>query len=345
LSEGGPRIERAGAAFRATPWRGAAPDDGWAAVFAVFASERDGAPPLFGRYARAGEAIVFTPRFAPDPALRLRAHFRPAGAEPVTAWFGGVPQPPRAPTTRVVSLTPSAAVWPENLLRFYLTFSAPMRIGEAWSHIRMLDAAGRPMGGMFVEIDQELWDPKGQRLTVLLDPARIKRGLVDHINEGPPLAAGGRCTLEIDAYWRDAAGGLLAEPFAKTVTIGPPIRAALDPAAWRLTPPAGPGEPLVVDVPRPLDAALATRAFSVRRDGADVPCQVKLDREETRLLIWPQTPWTGGPHTLRADAVLEDICGNRIGRPFDIDRHDPAQGDAAARPAEIGFDVSNLSRP
>ena len=74
-----------------------------------------------------------------------------------------------------------------------------MRLGEAWPHIRMLDAGGAPMGGMFVEIDQELWDPRGQRLTVLFDPARIKRGLVDHINEGPPLAVGARCALEIDA--------------------------------------------------------------------------------------------------------------------------------------------------
>src|SRR5579863_816059 len=127
-----------------------------------------------------------------------------------------------------------------------------MRIGEAWRHIRVLDAAGQPMGGMFVEIEQELWDPDGRRLTVLFDPARIKRGLVDHINEGPPLAEGSRCTLAIDAYWRDAAGRLLAAPFEKPITVGPPLRAPLDPAAWTLQPPVELDAPLRLDVPAPL---------------------------------------------------------------------------------------------
>ncbi len=123
--------------------------------------------------------------------MRLRAVFRPRSGEPVIAWFGGVPRPAaRADDAACSQVTPSADVWPENVLRLYLTFSAPMRIGEAWRHIRMLDDAGRPMGGMFVEIEQELWDPEGRRLTVLFDPARIKRGLVDHINEGPPLSVG-----------------------------------------------------------------------------------------------------------------------------------------------------------
>ena len=185
--------------------------EGWAAVFALYAGGDSSTPPMLGRYAQDGAAIVFTPRFAPAPSLRLRAQFHPPHATPVTAWFGGVPSPPRAPTTRVVAVTPSADVWPENILRFYVTFSAPMRLGVAWDNIRMLGADGAPMGGMFVEVDPELWDPEGRRMTVLFDPARIKRGLVDNINEGPPLSIGETCTLEIDHTWRDAAGSLLVE--------------------------------------------------------------------------------------------------------------------------------------
>jgi hypothetical protein len=341
LSDGAgrPRITREGGAFRAGPWPGPPPAGGWRELFEVFAGEDPAAPAMLGAYARDGEVIVFTPRFEPAPSLRLRAVFR-AGDEPLIAWFGGVPEPQRAPIARVVSVTPSAEVWPENILRFYVTFSAPMRIGVAWDHIRMLDEAGRQMGGMFVEIDQELWDPEGRRLTVLFDPARIKRGLVDHINEGPPLTAGARATLEIAHFWRDAAGGLMAAPFSKTVTIAAPRRGALDPADWRLKPPAGPADPLVVDFPHPLDAALAVRAFGVRRaDGAQVACQATLERNETRLTLSPLTAWEDGAHTLIADPVLEDVAGNRIGRPFDIDRKDPAQARAEARAAELAFEV------
>lgn len=319
---GGGRIVREGGVFRAGPWSGPPPPGGWPEALQVFASEAPGAPAMLGAYGREAGMITFTPRFSPAPAVRLRAEFRPRDGAPVTAWFGGVPAPERAPSTRVVSVTPGAEVWPENVLRFYVTFSAPMRLGVAWDHIRMLDGAGRPMGGMFVEIDQELWDPQGRRLTVLFDPGRIKRGLVDHINEGPPLVVGETCTLEIDPLWRDAAGALLAEPWRKSIIVGAPLRAGLDPADWRLTPPAEPDGPVTIDFPHPLDAALALRAFSVWRGDEPVPCVAELGRGETRLLLTPAASWTPGRYAVRADPVLEDIAGNRIGRPFDIDRRE-----------------------
>ncbi|HEY3887191.1 MAG TPA: hypothetical protein VGL73_01370, partial [Caulobacteraceae bacterium] len=316
---GSPRITQAGGAFRAAPWSGGEPAAGWGEVFAVFAGDDPAAPAMLGAYAREGDAVAFTPRFAPAPGLRLRAVFSPPGADAVTARFGGVPVPPRAPTTRVVSATPSAAIWPENILKLYITFSAPMRIGVAWDNIRIRDTHGAVLGGLFVEIDQELWDTEGRRLTVLFDPGRIKRGLVDNVNEGPPLTVGERYSLEIDAFWRDAAGGLLVEPFTKAVTIAPPLRAPIDPAAWRLTPPARPTDPLIVDFGRPLDAALALRAITVRRDGAILACDAELECDETRLAFNPTRPWTPGRYTLNAEDILEDVAGNRIGRPFDID--------------------------
>jgi hypothetical protein len=331
------RIVRDGAAFRAGPWPGPPPPGGWSDALAVFASDDPTAPHMLGAYEREGEAVVFRPRFSPAPQVRLRAVFRPVGGPPVTAWFGGVPLPERAPTTRVVSVTPSAGVWPENLLRLYLTFSAPMRMGVAWSHIRMLDADGAPMGGMFVEIDQELWDPQGRRLTVLFDPARIKRGLVDNINEGPPLVVGNRCALAVDATWRDAKGTRLAEPFRQEITVGPPLRDALDPADWVLTPPMEPDQPLAVDFPHPLDAALALRAFAVRRRHAEINCRANLKRNETRLLLSPVHGWRAGRYSLVADPVLEDIAGNRIGRPFDIDTRVHSRPEA--RGAQVSFEV------
>jgi hypothetical protein len=174
---------------------------------------------------------------------------------------------------------------------------------------------------------------------VLFDPARIKRGLVDHINEGPPLTLGARCELEIEAYWRDADGGLLVEPFGKTIEVGPPLRAALDPAAWSLTAPGKPEDPLIVEVPHPLDAALARRAFAVRLGDREIACDIDLEQDETRLVFRPERPWEKGKYTLIAEAVLEDVAGNRIGRPFDIDRGDPAQANAEARDADLAFEV------
>lgn len=279
-----PCITRAGGTFRAAPWSGAEPAAGWGEVFAVFAGDDPAAPAMLGAYARDADAVAFTPRFAPAPGLTLRAVFSPPGAVVVTARFDGVPVPPRAPTTRVLSVTPSAEIWPENILKLYITFSAPMRIGVAWDNIRIKDANGAVLGGLFVEIDQELWDTEGRRLTVLFDPGRIKRGLVDNINEGPPLVAGERYSLE-------------------------------------------------------LDAALALRAITVRKDGAILACEAELEHDETRLVFHPPRPWTAGRYTLNAEDILEDIAGNRIGRPFDIDANDPVQRGATAQAAELAFDI------
>jgi hypothetical protein len=160
---------------------------------------------------------------------------------------------------------------------------------------------------------------------------------VDNVNEGPPLAVGARCTLDVDVAWRDAKGARLAEPFRREITVGPPLRKALDPADWRVTPPTGPDQSLLVDFPHPLDAALALRAFAVRRGQAEIDCGARLARDETRLVLTPEHGWREGRYSLVADPVLEDIAGNRIGRPFDIDTR--AQGRAEAHGAELPFEL------
>ena len=56
---------------------------------------------------------------------------------------------------------PSRAMLPENLLRLYIHFSAPMSRGEAYRRIRLLDATGKPVDDPFLELDEELWSRDG----------------------------------------------------------------------------------------------------------------------------------------------------------------------------------------
>jgi hypothetical protein len=46
-----------------------------------------------------------------------------------------------------------------------------------------------------------------------------------------------------------------------------------------------------------------------------------------------------GRYSVHADDILEDIAGNRIGRPFDIDAKDPAQKAMLARAAELAIEI------
>jgi len=52
-------------------------------------------------------------------------------------------------TTTVVRVFPSADKLPENHLRFYLHFSAPMNRGEAYAHLKLLDENGKEVARPF----------------------------------------------------------------------------------------------------------------------------------------------------------------------------------------------------
>ncbi|MCX7667077.1 MAG: hypothetical protein N2112_16210, partial [Gemmataceae bacterium] len=110
---------------------------------------------------------------------------------------------PATPPTHVVQVYPTSEMVPENLLKFYLEFSGPMKRGEVYKHVKILDAKGKPVVLPFLELDEELWDVTGTRLTLFIDPGRIKRGLKPREEDGPVLEAGERYTLEISTNWKD----------------------------------------------------------------------------------------------------------------------------------------------
>ena len=81
-----------------------------------------------------------------------------------------------------------------------------MSRGEAYRHIRLLDATGKPVAAPFLELDEELWSDDGKRFTLLFDPGRIKRGLKPREELGPVLEAGKSYEL-VDRPRLDRRGG------------------------------------------------------------------------------------------------------------------------------------------
>ena len=140
---------------------------------------------------------------------------------------------------------------------------------------------------------------------------------------GRPLAAGQTYALEIDAGWRDAEGQPLVAPFRREFRVGPsPQEHALDPGDWRLEVPGRrhPRSSGGRSFPQPLDYGLLHRALQVATaDGRPLAGEIRVEREETRWLFTPRTPWQPGEHQLVAAATLEDVAGNRIGRAFEVD--------------------------
>lgn len=296
-------------------------------------------PAMLGRYTLASGRLTFEPRWPLRSGLRYDvtcdleglAHAagiaRPAGSPARLERRIELPGPHPVSAARVTEVYPSIAVVPANLLKFYVHFSAPMMQGEAARYVRLYDADGRLAQDAFLRLDEELWNAEGTRLTVFLDPGRIKRGLRPHRELGGPLRAGTRYRLHVDAAWPDAEGAPLRSGIDRWLTVVADDRVAPAIAGWRVTtPPAGSQAPLEVRAPEPLDHALAERMIGVRdAAGARVPVVARLGEGDRVIRLTPERAWQAGDYRVELDAELEDLAGNSFRRLFDVDLDDPRE--------------------
>jgi hypothetical protein len=277
--------------------------------------------PMPGRWEADGDVLRFTPRL-PFVQNATYALVEGAGAGSWTELARlRRPKAGIAATATVVVIHPATAEVPENLLRLSVTFSAPMGEGSAAGAIRLVDSAGDDIPHALLPMPPELWDRPRRRLTVLLEPGRIKRGLVPNVALGAPLAHRTEFALVVDAAIRDAEGAALTDGARRAYRVGPPVRARVDPALWRVSwPTPGARDALVVRFDRPLDAALALRCVTVTDgDGRAVPGRSGLDDGDVRWTFVADAPWPAGTVELHIDAALEDLAGNSVRRVFDRD--------------------------
>jgi hypothetical protein len=168
-------------------------------------------------------------------------------------------------------------------------------------------------------LDTELWDAHRRRLTVLIEPGRIKRGLRPHEEAGAPLTEGGSVTVVVDSEVRDDTGAPLMAEARRTYRVTAPWRSRIDPTRWLVTWPTAAQDPLHVAFDRPLDRVLAQR-YLVPTDatGRRVPGRVAVDAEARSWTFFPAAS-TVTVESLHVDARLEDPAGNSVRRVFDRD--------------------------
>ncbi len=299
--------------------------DEWADVLRVSVrGARDGQPPVSGRYDVAG-AVRFVPLFPFDPGREYDVVFDPARLSRVAlprlarmVATISVPGEPKVPSTVVEAVYPSADRVPENLLRMYIQFSAPMGQQGGTDHVVLLDRNGAELKGALLPLDTELWNGERTRFTVLFDPGRVKRGILPNREMGRPLRAGDAFTLVVRTSWVDGRGVPLKTEFRREFRVGPADERPLDISTWRVAVPAAGGrEAVVVTFPESLDHGLLQRTLAVKRADAAVEGEARVETGETRWTFVPNAPWTAGDHTIVILPVLEDPTGNRIGRSFE----------------------------
>lgn len=299
---------------------------------------------IAGRFEMDQDAVCFVPRF---PFLDGMSYSLLVGSAPEgrrvdrnEVWTIQRPAPERRPTTGVVAIYPSADELPVNQLKLYVHFSSPM--SEGWAaraiHVRRADN-DEPLDGVFLAMEPELWDRERRRLTLLLDPARIKRGLVPHKEAGYPLIEDVPIIVTFDTEFRDAAGRPLRAGAERRYEIGPPVRVRVKPADWRYyCPAAGSTDPLTVEFDRPLDHALLEHSLWINdAAGAALAGRGSVGPGERRWRFEPRSPWEEGRHLVIVDTRLEDLAGNSLIRVFDRDLMRAEDAPTDARHVAIDF--------
>lgn len=325
--------------FRVHGWNAPSspPKGDWASVFSIRTGPAD-APALLGSYSVESGVLIFRPKYPIAAGVQYRAVFHPPGGAAIEQTFSGPPVATN-PVAHVVAFYPSADVLPENLLRVYILFSAPMSRGEAGARVHMFDAKGAELRGVFLP-GEELWDPAGTRLTLTLDPGRIKRGLTSNMAMGAPIQTGKQYALVIDRDWRDARGVAMTEGFRKQFRGGPAERVAPDPKTWTIVPPkGGTSAALSVNFPTPMNYALLQRMIEVSGKSGIIAGAVNTANQERQWRFTPQSAWKAGDYQLVVDTAIEDLAGNHIGQLFDIDVFDYVTQHITTKTIALSFAV------
>lgn len=332
--------------------------DEWTALFHVSVAPAGGAesvsvlPPMAGSYSVVGNELRFKPAFGIDAGRRYRAALNVAQLPSASLMSSGevvefleLPKQARSPSTVVDRVFPTANMVPENQLRLYIHFSAPMGLKGGLDYIRLLDEQSQEVKDPFLPLDAEFWNADHTRFTVFFDPGRVKRGVRPNEEMGRSLTEGRSYTLVVSRDWLDAEGLPLKEDFRRRFDVGPPDEKPLDQTTWRIdSPHASSRDPLTITFPEPLDQGLLLRALGVTdAGGGPIAGEIRIESQETRWLFVPREAWRAGAYRVRVLTFLEDLSGNRIGRAFEVDNFERADRQPEPEEISIPFIVASAS--
>ena len=323
--------------------------DEWTALFRVSVQRSSASgklPPIAGKYTADG-TLRFWPSFPFDPGRTYEVRFEPsavsrvglAALSPISGTVS-IPASGKLPSTVVSAVYPTSDVIPENELRMYIRFSAPMAPQGGRDHMAFLDESGTEIPDVILPLDTDLWNADRTRYTVILDPGRVNREILPYRQTGRRLRAGENISLVVRKDWPDANGLPLVTEFRRRYRVGPPTKHALATKDWQITAPSvGTRDPVTVTFPAPLDFGLLQRSLTVTRGVTPVPGDTQIGAGETQWQFVPRDEWERGPYALTVQSILEDLAGNRIGRPFDVlSRGDVVSAESAV-PVSVPFIV------
>lgn len=269
---------------------------------------------IIGNYTRVGGEISFTPVIPFSRGMEYELFYRDKIIGKIKIPMANVSE-----AAVVAAVYPSADTVPENLLKIYLQFSAPMREGEALKHIALVDSEGDTVSGVFLDLQPELWNEERTVLTVWLDPGRIKRDLIPNRQMGNPLQKGKQYSVVVSNKWKDVQGLALQQEYRKKFYVGDRDSRSPQTETWVMSlPHIATKEPLKVHMNEPLDYFLLQETISIADEKENIVAgNIKIYENESGFEFIPDQPWKAGRYKLQVAFYLEDLAGNNLQRLYD----------------------------
>ena len=220
----------------------------------------------------------------------------------------------------VVGIYPSANELPENLLRFYVEFSQPMREDDFLSNVSFKDENGNDLSGIFLPSRYEYWNKERTMITLIFDPGRVKAGLRANQKMGRALQNGKKYQLVIESSCRALNGQKLDRKYSKEFVVTEEVNSVINPNEWIVTPPlANTKGSLILDFNRFIDHLNASTFIAVfDTNGHQISGTTELSNNASTWTFFPEKKWIKGKYKILVYNKLEDICGNNLIHGFDV---------------------------
>ncbi|MBM82073.1 MAG: hypothetical protein CMJ78_16000 [Planctomycetaceae bacterium] len=222
----------------------------------------------------------------------------------------------------IIDSYPSGPIVPANHLKFYINFSHPMEQGDIFQHFSLRDeTTGENVPRPFRHT--ELWSKDNRRLTLWFHPGRQKDGVNLNVEIGPVLEPEHEYSLVVSGDWRGENQVPLGTDYEKRFRAGPQDRLQPNPETWLLSSPRVESKDIFrCDLHEPLDWALMHSAVHIEHEdspGTAIKGKIEPGYGELSWNFQPEQPWHSGTYRLAIKTIIEDLAGNNLEQPFEVD--------------------------
>jgi hypothetical protein len=242
-----------------------------------------------------------------------------------------------------VEIHPAGDTVPENLLRIELRFERPQRLPFDMQRLKLLDDAGVALENAL--LDLTLASADGRRITVLMDPGRVKSGVGPNVDAGRALHAGRSVRLQVEADAIDATdvidvtGGSIV---VKEWRVTPAVSTRMRPGEWQLTMPrAGSCDALVVAFHDAISSSGEALLAVTDATGYRLGGTTSLEQGDAVWRFMPSRRWAAGAHRLVAHPELEDPSGNRRCSAFE----ELGQSSVRCEATRLDLEIARVTAP